>query len=65
MGDLEQKCLAEISLVLRPLSFYRVPDRTLLVKTFSADNSIEQSPADKKQNTIGRQKMFQPIAYDQ
>ena len=37
IGDLEQKCLAEISLVLRSLSFYRVPDRTLLVETFSAD----------------------------
>ena len=36
-GDLEQKCLAEISLVLRSLSFYRVPDRTLLVEAFSAD----------------------------
>ena len=37
MGDLEQKCLAEISLVLRSVSFYRVPNRTLLVETFSVD----------------------------
>ena len=37
MGDREQKYLAEISLVLRFLSFYRVPDRTLFVETFSID----------------------------
>ena len=37
IDDLEQKCLAEIVLVLRSLSFYRVTDRTLLVETFSAD----------------------------
>ena len=36
-GDLKQKCLSEISLVLRSLSFYRVTDRTLLVETFSSD----------------------------
>ena len=36
MGDLEQRRYAEISLVLRSLSFYRVPNRTLLVQTFSA-----------------------------
>ena len=37
IGDLEHKCLSEISLVLCSLSFYRVTDRTLLVETFSAD----------------------------
>ena len=37
IDDLEQKCLAEIVLVLGSLSFYRVTDRTLLVETFSAD----------------------------
>ena len=36
IGDLEQKCLAEIVLVLCSLS-YRITDRTLLVETFSAD----------------------------
>ena len=34
---LEQKCLAEIILVLCSLSFYRVTDRMLLVETFSVD----------------------------
>ena len=37
IGDLGLKCLAEISLVLCYLSFYRVTDRTLLVERFSAD----------------------------
>ena len=37
IDDLEQKCLAEIVLVLRSISFYRVTDRTLLVETFSVD----------------------------
>ena len=37
IDDLEQKCLAEISLVLRSLSFYRVTELTLLVGKFSAD----------------------------
>ena len=37
IGDLEQKCLSEISLVLRSLSFYRVTDRALSVETFSAE----------------------------
>ena len=37
IDDLEQKCPAEIVLVLRCLSFYKVSDRTLLVDTFSAD----------------------------
>ena len=32
---------------------------------FLPTNSIAQSPANEKQNAIGRQKMFQPIAYDQ
>ena len=62
--DLEQECPAEIVLVLCSLS-YRVTDRALLDETFSADNCIAQSPANEKQNAIGRQKMFQPIAYDQ
>ena len=35
------------------------------LKNFLPTNSIVQSPADEKQNAIGRQKMFQPIAYDQ
>ena len=35
IGDLEQKCPAEIVLVLRSLLL--VTDRTLLVETFSAD----------------------------
>ena len=43
IGDLEQKCLAEISLVLRSLSFYRVPDRTHFLPT----NSIAQSSVDQ------------------
>ena len=64
--DLERKCLAEISLVLRSLSFYRVPDiLRYWLKHFLSTNSIAQSPADEKQNAIGQQKMYQPIAYDQ
>ena len=35
------------------------------LKHFLPTNSIAQSPADVKQNAIGQQKMFQPIAYDQ
>ena len=35
------------------------------LKHFLPTNSIAQSPADEKQNAIGQQKMFQPIAYDQ
>ena len=48
IDDLEQKCLAEIVLVLCSLSFYRVTDRTLFGETFSADHGIAQSPADEK-----------------
>ena len=54
---------AEIVLVLRSLSLFLQSHWPL--KHFLPTNSIAQSPADEKQNAIGRQKMFQPIAYDQ
>ena len=35
------------------------------LKHFLPTNSIAQSPTDEKQNAIGRQKMFEPIVFDQ
>ena len=65
IDDSEQKCAA-IDRFSLPLS----PSKESLIvrywlKHFLPTNSIAQSPADEKQNAIGQQKMFQPIAYDQ